>query len=339
MRNPTHNIPEKMLAVRQHKAGDKLVLEEVAVPRPGPGEVLVKMAASPINPSDLGLLKEKKLKGTYPFTPGLEGSGTVMDSGGGLLGTIRKGKRVACSPNPEGDGTWAEYMKTSVMRTVPLPRSVSMEHGAMMLVNPMTAMAFLHLAKEGKHRAIVNNAAASSLGKMLIRLCGEKGIPLINIVRKNEHVTQLRKLGASFVLNSSESSFETELKQLALELDASLFLDAIGGEHCAKLLHAAPPASTLIIYARLSGEFLQTDPGDLIRSDKKIRGFQLGNWLNTKGILFKLKFVSQVKKQLASQLTSHVNREYPISKVEEALSYYKEHMSEGKIILKPTMKI
>ena len=84
---------------------------------------------------------------------------------------------------------------------------------------------------------------------------------------------------------------------------------------------------------------MRTDPLDLIRNGKKIMGFQLGNWLNTKGILFKMKFVSQVKKNLASQLSSHVNREYPISKVDEALSYYREHMSEGKIILKPTMKI
>jgi NADPH:quinone reductase-like Zn-dependent oxidoreductase len=336
MGNLKHHLPEKMLAVRQLKAGGRLVLEEVAVPRPGPGEVLVKMAASPINPSDLGVLKERGLNRAYPFTPGLEGSGTVIESGGGFLGGFRKGKRVACSPQPAGDGTWAEYMKTSVMRTVPLPRSVSMEQGAMMLVNPMTAMAFIHLAREGKHRAMVNNAAASSLGKMLIGLCAEKGIPLINIVRKKEHVTQLRKLGASHVLNSSDGSFETELKQLALQLEASLFLDAIGGEHCAKLLSAAPPASTLIIYARLSGEFLQADPGDLLREDKKIIGFQLGNWLNTKGILFKLKLISQVKKQLISQLSSHVNREYPLKEIEDALSHYKEHMSLGKILIKPT---
>lgn len=324
-----------MLAIRQHEAEGKLLMEKVPVPRPGPGEVLIKIAASPINPSDLALLKGGYMDRSYPFTPGLEGSGTVIESGGGLLGSLRKGKRVACSPDPGADGTWAEYMKTSVMRTVPIPESVSMEQGAMMLVNPMTAMAFLHLATTGRHRALVNNAAASSLGKMLISLCAETGLPLINIVRKEEQRHELHRLGASHILNSSESTFETELKQLAAKLDASLFLDAVGGLQSAKLLAAAPPRSTLIVYARLSGEALQADPGDLIRKDKRIMGFQLGNWLETKGILFKLRFINQVKKQLNGALSSRVNQEYAMTEVEEAIAYYREHMSQGKILLKP----
>jgi NADPH:quinone reductase-like Zn-dependent oxidoreductase len=335
MEKMKNNLPEEMLAVRQHEADGKLLMEKVPVPRPGPGEVLIKIAASPINPSDLGLLKGGYLNRSYPFTPGLEGSGTVIESGGGLLGSLRKGKRVACSPDPEGDGTWAEYMKTSVMRTLPLPGSVSLEQGAMMLVNPMTALAFLHLARKEKHQAMVNNAAASSLGKMLIRLCAEKEIPLINIVRKEEQRLELQSLGAKHVLNSSENSFETELKQLASKLDASLFLDAVGGQQSALLLAAAPPRSTLIVYARLSGETLQADPGDLIRKDKRIMGFQLGNWLNTKGILFKLSFVNQVKKKLSGALFSRVNQEFAMNEVEEAIRYYREHMSEGKILLKP----
>ncbi|MEN8202265.1 MAG: zinc-binding dehydrogenase [Bacteroidota bacterium] len=331
-----HTLPGKMLAIRQHKADGKLILEEVALPRPGPGEVLVRMHASPINPSDLALLKGGYLKRNYPFIPGLEGSGVLVDHGGGLLAGLRKGKRVACTPDPEGDGTWAEYIKTSVMRTVPLPGSISMEQGAMMLVNPMAAMAFLHLARKGKHRAMVNNAAASSLGKMLIRLCAERDLPLINIVRKEEQRNELKNLGASHVLNSSDESFEAELKQLASRLEASLFLDAVGGHQCASLLSAAPPRSTLIAYARLSGDPISADPGDLIREDKKIAGFQLGNWLQTKGILFKLRFINQVKKHMDGALSSHVNQTFALNDVEEAISYYRTHMSQGKIILKTT---
>ena len=180
------DIPEKMLAIRQKEAGGRLSLEELDIPRPGRGDVLVKVDASPINPSDLALLGGGYLQRNYPFTPGLQGSGTVVLSGRGIMPGLRMGKRVACSPSSGGDGTWAEYMVTSAMRTVPLPRNVSMDQGSMMLVNPMTAMAFILLAKEGKHRAMVNNAAASSLGKMLIRMCQRTGIPLINIVRKEE---------------------------------------------------------------------------------------------------------------------------------------------------------
>lgn len=334
-----NNLPETMLAIRQHEADGKLYVENVPLPQPGPGEVLIKMAAAPINPSDLALLKGGYMKRTYPFTPGLEGSGMIVASGRGLLPGLRMGKRVACSPNPEGDGTWAEFMISSVLRTVPLPKSISMEQGAMMLVNPMTVMAFLHMAEEGKHRAMVNNAAASALGKMLIRQAAEKGIPLINIVRKEEHAMELKNMGASFVLNSADASFEADLSKLASKLDASLFLDAVSGSLASLLLRAAPPGSTLLTYARLSGDPLSVDPVELIRGDKKINGFLLGNWLQTKGILFKLKFVKQVKKQLGGTLSTHIHQTFLMNDVEEAIKYYRAHMSQGKILLKTKHKV
>ena len=328
-------IAGTMLAARQKEAGGALSIEEVDIPQPGRGEVLVKMDASPINPSDLALLRGGYLERNYPFTPGLEGSGTVVRSGGGILPGLRMGKRVACSPPSGADGAWAEYMLTSAMHCAPLPRKTALEQGSMMLVNPMTAMAFILLAKEGNHQAMVNNAAASSLGKMLIRICRHKNIALINIVRKKEQVEALKALGATHVLNSSSSTFEQELKQVAEEQKATLFLDAITGSQTSLLLRAAPAGSTLVVYARLSGEDIEVDPGYLIREEKEIVGFQLGNWLQKQSLLFKLKFISQVKKHLSLQLSSHIRYTTPLAQVEEALADYRQNMSEGKIILKP----
>lgn len=332
-RSNRYKVPERMNAIRQHKAGGRLVIESVPVPQPGPGEVLVKMHASPVNPSDLALLTGDYLSRKYPFTPGLEGSGMVVGAGGGLLPGLRIGKRVACTAGSEGDGTWAEYMKTPVMRTIPLPRDLSSEQGAMMLVNPMTAMAFLHIAKKGNHKAIVNNAAASTLGKMLIRLTNQHQIPLINIVRQEEQVSDLKNMGAIHVLNSEKESFESELKQLSYNLGANLFLDAVTGKQTSLLLRAAPKGTTLIAYARLSGDPIVADPGNLIKEEKQIIGFQLGNWLNTKSIFFKLRFVSNVKRHLSDSLSSHINRRMPLDEVEEAISHYRKNMSLGKIIL------
>ncbi len=326
-------IPDKMLAVRQYKAGEKLTVESIDVPRPGPGEVLVKMAASPVNPSDLKLIGGGYLERSYPFTPGLEGSGTVVASGGGLLPRLRMGKQVACTPDPKGDGTWAQYMKTSAMRTVPLPPHIDPVQGSMMLVNPMTAMAFIAMAKTGKHRAMVNNAAASALGRMLIRLTGQYGIPLISIVRQESQVTELKNMGATHVLNSTHDAFETGLTRLSGQLDATLFLDAVTGAQTEQLLRAAPRGATLVAYARLSGEPIRVDPGDLIRDEKRIIGFQLGNWMETKSILYKLRFINRVKKQMGVALTTRVNRQFPLEAVESAISLYREHMSDGKMIL------
>lgn len=333
MKSRGNHLPDQMAAIRQHEPGGALKIEQVSVPRPGPGEVLVKMDASPVNPSDLALLAGGYLERSYPFTPGLEGSGTVVETGSGLFPRLRLGKRVACSPNQGGDGTWAGYMITSAMKTAPLPDHISQKQGSMMLVNPMTAMAFIQIAREGKHRAMVNNAAASSLGKMLIRLTESQGISLINIVRREEQVDTLKELGAIHVLNSTSESFASELKQLAEKLEATLILDAVTGSLSSILLDAAPRGSTLVVYARLSGDPILADPGALITEEKEIIGFQLGNWLHTKGILFKLRFINSVKRQLDSELSSTISRTYPLESAEEAIAHYRENMSDGKIVL------
>jgi NADPH:quinone reductase-like Zn-dependent oxidoreductase len=224
-------------------------------------------------------------------------------------------------------------MLTSAMNVAPLPKHISSEQGSMMLVNPMTAMAFMQLAREGKHRAMVNNAAASALGKMLIRLAKSQGIPLICIVRRKEQVNALKDLGANHVLNSTSASFAEELKKLSEKLGATLVLDAVTGSESAILLDAAPRGSTLLAYARLSGDAMTADPGALIREEKRIAGFQLGNWLQTKGLPFKIRFINRVKKQLDGNLSSQISRTYPLEHAVEAIAHYKDHMSEGKILL------
>jgi NADPH2:quinone reductase len=326
-------IPGMMRSVRQHSAGGALVIESIPVPEPGPGEVLVRMAAAPINPSDLAALSGKTHDQSWPFTPGLEGSGIVVGKGKGLFPALRMGKRVACSPNSGEDGTWAEYMKTSAMKTVPLPGGISQEQGAMMLVNPMTAMAFIQMAIHEGHPAMVNNAAASALGKMLIRLADHYSIPLINIVRNQAQVIPLKGMGATHVLNSSDPSFDQQLHDLSGKLGATLILDAVTGRETQRLLQAVPDGSTLVAYARLSGDPIQADPADLIKHGKKITGFQLGDWLSTKNTAFKLRLINRVKKQLSGCLFTHVQATFSLQEVEQAISLYRENMSKGKVLL------
>jgi NADPH2:quinone reductase len=234
-----------MKAVRQAEAGGRLLIETVPLPEPGPGQVLVRMAASPINPSDLASIREPYMVSSWPFTPGLEGSGTVVRAGKGLLPALRKGKRVACSPDPGGDGTWAEYLLTSALRTVPLPAKVGFDQGSMLLVNPMTAMAFIHMARRGRHGAMVNNAGASSLGRMLIRLTTHYGIPLISIVRREDQVEALKTEGAVHVLNSSDPSFEADLRDVSGRLGATLVLDAVTGPETGRLLRRIHPGGSV----------------------------------------------------------------------------------------------
>lgn len=328
-----------MKAVRQESPGGKPVIESIPVPRPGKGQVLVRMHASPVNPSDLALLKGGYMERNYPFTPGLEGSGEVVESGGGILARLRVGKRVACSPEPKGDGTWAEYMVTSATRTSPLPKGTSPEQGSMMLVNPMTALVLMKIARQGHYAAVVNNAAASAMGKMLIRLARQNNMPLINIVRKEDQVRTLTEMGAGVVLNSADPAFVETLKQHCSRPGPILFLDAVGGDHAARLLEAATKGSRMICYARLSGDPLLIEPVALMQEGVTIEGFQLGNWLNTQSILSKLKLLGQVKKALPEVLSSPVHRTVPMEEVEQAIVGYRENMSAGKVILTMTVPL
>ena len=324
-----------MRAVRLQRPGGELRIESLPLPGPGPGQVLVKIGAAPINPSDLAILRGNTPALRTPWTPGLEGSGTVVKAGKGLIPALRKGKRVACTPDPGGDGTWAEYMVTSAMRCSPLPSEVTLEQGSMMLINPMTALAFIDIARKEQHRALVNNAAASALGKMLLGLSKKYRLPLICIVRKQEHADELVQLGAEYVLNSSSEHFREELHRLAIELDATLFLDAVTGEQTSLLLETAPKGSRLIAYARLSGENMSVDPALLIREDKQLSGFYLANWLRTKNLLSKIRFLSRVGSMLNGTLASKIRLTMPLEQAEEAVSLYTGNMSAGKIILMP----
>jgi NADPH:quinone reductase-like Zn-dependent oxidoreductase len=329
-----YTIPLSMKAVMQIEAGGELISKEVPVPKPHKGEVLVKMAASPMNPSDLSFLKGTYVqKPNYPVLPGIEGSGLVVASGGGVLANLRKGKRVTCSSSEGNGGAWAEYMVTSAMRVIPIKKEISMEQGAMLIVNPMTALAFINIAKEGKHKAIVNNAAASVLGRMMIRICIKEGIPLISIVRKAEQVAELKNMGAEFVLNSSKPNFENELKELTHQLNATLLLDAVAGDQTSKLIENSPDGSCEMVYSNMSGEAFSIEPRTLIQGNKSIQNFYLGNWAKTRSLLQTLKAAGQAQSLSGNELGSRIQKKFSIENANDALAFYTENMTGGKVVL------
>ena len=215
------NIPNEMTAVvlDSYTGVNALRIERRPVPMPGPNEVLVKVAATPINPSDLTFLEGLYgFKKPTPVVPGFEGSGTVVSVGSGMMGRYLNGKRVACVSQEQGGGVWAEYMVTSTSLAFPLDSSVSLEQGAMSVTNPLTAMAFLTLAKEGHCKAIVQTAAASALGQMVNRLCKNEGIQMINIVRREAQKELLKEQGAEIVMNSNDANFSQQLRDVCLTI-------------------------------------------------------------------------------------------------------------------------
>ena len=308
-------VPDEMTAVilDSFTGHEALRVEQRPVPRPGKDEVLVKVAASPINPSDLAYLEGKYgFKNLPPVIPGGEGSGTVVAVGPGMAGRYFLGKRVACLSHGNGSGMWAEYVVSSAMGGVlPLHRSVSLEQGAMSMINPLTASAFLEIAKKGGRKTIVLTAAASSLGQMVNRLCRSQGVQVINVVRREAQVALLKEQGATIILNSSENDFDQQLHDACHQADTHLAFDAVAGPMTRQLLDALPEHSRVTVYSCLSYEAPQVGPDHIIFEDKAVNGFWLGPWMNNMNLLQILMLWRRAQKLMAVELKSEVRAQYP----------------------------
>lgn len=232
-------------------AGGALTLElaDVDFPEPTGGQVLVKMEAAPINPSDLAILtgaadfenaeyspgkvvaqmaepflSGQKARHGQRLPAGNEGAGTVVATGDADHAKALMGQRVACVPG----NAFSQYAIADAAMCLPLGDH-SAEAGASSFVNPMTALGFAENAKMDGAKALIHTAGASNLGQMLTKICQEDGLGLVNIVRKAEHVELLKGLGSTHVVNSSDDDFMAQLRSAIDETDAFYGFDPIGG--------------------------------------------------------------------------------------------------------------
>jgi NADPH:quinone reductase-like Zn-dependent oxidoreductase len=313
-----------------------LTVEEIPTPELMRGQVLVKMTAAPINPSDLVFLRNLYgVKKKLPVVPGFEGSGTVEASNAGPCGRWLIGKRVAARAPEDGNGTWAEYMAVDSKGVIPLRKDVTFEQGASLLVNPLTAWTLLKRAKKERQSGFVQTAAASALGLMMERLARRWDLVSINIVRRREQGERMKRGGAVHVLDSSAAGFENQLQILCGKHKIRLAFDAVGGELSARVTSAMPRGSKMIVYGALSGDNCQMNPHSLIFEGKRMEGFWVSDWIKTIGFLSKLKMAAGVQKLLATDLSTQVQARFPLEKVQEAIALYKEKRSEGKVLLIP----
>jgi NADPH:quinone reductase-like Zn-dependent oxidoreductase len=237
------------------KSGElTLSLVEMPIPEPAADQVVVKVEATPINPSDLGLLigpadmSTAKASGSgadikvtakvpehaLPFIAarldqampvGNEGAGTVIKAGSSEAAQALLGKTVSAV----GGSMYSQYRLLKTTDCQPLPAGTTAAEGASWFVNPLTALGMTETMKREGHKALVHTAAASNLGQMLNKICLEDGIPLVNIVRSAEQANLLRGIGAKHVVDSTSASFTEELTQALVETGATIAFDAIGG--------------------------------------------------------------------------------------------------------------
>ncbi len=297
------------------KSGElEVSLLQVDVPEPAADEVVVRVEATPINPSDLGLLfgaadmSSAKASGTaqqpvitapvpeaamramagrldQSMPVGNEGAGVVVKTGSSDAAKALLGKTVAMI----GGAMYAQYRTIKARDCMALPAGATAADGASCFVNPLTSLGMVETMRREGHKALVHTAAASNLGQMLNRICIKDGIALVNIVRSTEQTALLRGIGAKYICDSTSPTFMDDLTQVLIETGATIAFDAIGGGKLAgQILTAMEVAAnrTAKVYSRYGSDVykqvyiyggLDTGPTVINRSFGMTWG--VGGWL------------------------------------------------------------
>src|SRR5256714_2075046 len=331
------------------KSGDlEISLVSVPTPEPGPDEVVVRVEAAPINPSDLGLLvgaadmATAKLSGTKEspaitakvseagmkamagrldesMPVGNEGAGVVIKTGSSDAAKALMGKTVAMI----GGAMYSQYRCLRVAECLPLPAGTTPAEGASCFVNPLTALGMTETMEREGHKALVHTAAASNLGQMLNKICQEDGIGLVNIVRSAEQAKLLYGIGAKHVIDSTSATFTEELTQALVETGATIAFDAIGGGKLASQILTCMEVAlnkTAKEYSRYGSTThkqvyiygsLNTAPVELMRNYGMAWG--VGGWLLTPflqkiGRSEQVRLRERVVKSLKTTFTSHYTK-------------------------------
>jgi len=327
----------------------ELSLASVPIPEPGPNEVVVSMQASPINPSDIGLLfsaadmsrasasgtadrpvvtapiAEAALKSLAPrldvsMPVGNEGAGLVVVAGVSEAAQALMGKTVAVL----GGAMYSQYRCIAADQCLVLPEGATAADGASCFVNPLTALGMVETMRREGHRALVHTAAASNLGQMLNRICLADGLALVNIVRKPEQEALLRSIGATYVCDASAPSFMTDLTDALAATGATIAFDATGGGRLAGQILGAMEAAvnrTAKEYSRYGSTThkqvyiyggLDTAPTEFVRNFGM--AWSMGGWLlfpfmQKIGAAAAQGLKQRVASELKTTFASHYSRE------------------------------
>lgn len=330
-----------MRALRFDRFGepaDVLHIADAAPAEPGRNEVRVRMRLAPINPSDLMVVRGKYGKlPTLPATPGFEGMGVVEQSGGGLIPWLRglkPGRRVAVVLG-EG-GSWQESVIVSARQAIPLPDAIPDEQAASFFVNPITALVMTrHLLKTDNGAVLVQTAAGSALGRMVIRLARRLDFKVINLVRRREQIAELEALGAWKVLCTRDADTVERIRELTGGKGAEYGLDAVGGATGLAAFKGLGTGGRLVVYGTLSGEPIPVDPRELISLNKTVEGFWLGPWVRRQGVFTMLKLFRQVKRLMIEDvLTSPIAEIVPLERHADAVALAEKPGKPGKVLLR-----
>ena len=279
------------------------------------------MDATTVNPSDRIRLSGAAFSKPLPAIGGIEGTGRVIKAQGENVQEW-VGKRVCFITT--GSGTWASYCVTTPFLTFEIDDEVELNSAASGVVNPLTVIGMVEIFKERKLNGLIHTAAASSLGRMLNKICQKESIPLLNIVRREEQANLLKAEGAKNVLVTT-GDWESQYKEYIGKGFDCIF-DAIGGGETTKiLLENMPLKSGIFLYGTLEGKPLIFDAVQKIQMGQKIEGFIAGNWWAQAPEETKTRVRAKYSQYLKGELSTKLLKEVTFSKVEEAVGLSVTH--------------
>lgn len=319
---------------------DVLRPRDLPDPVPPPGHVRVRMLASPINPSDL-----MTVRGVYgqrpslPAIPGYEGVGVVEANGGGLFGKALVGRRVAVL-NRAG-GNWAERAVVPANQCVPLPADLPVEQAAMFFVNPATAYVMTRkVLAVGRGEWLLQSAAGSSLGKMVVRLARHEGFKTLNVVRRAEQVDELKALGADAVVafdgdRDDPRSLTEQVLKIVGSTPVRHAIDPVGGTTGSGMIGCLRDGGRMLAFGSLSPGPTAFEPRDLLTHDVKIEGFWLARWMAKASLPRRLATVRKVANLMrAGVLVNDVGRAFSLDEIADAVRHSEAKARGGKAWLR-----
>jgi NADPH:quinone reductase-like Zn-dependent oxidoreductase len=317
--------PEEVLQVR-----------DVPEPAPGRGEVRVRMIASPINPSDLLVVR-----GQYgrlpplPATPGFEGVG-VVEAGSGLLARRVMGRRVAVLNS--GDGNWKEHVVIPARQAVPVPKELTDEQAATFFVNPASALVMTrHVLRVPPGAWLLQTAAGSTLGRMIVRLGQRYGFRTLNVVRRREQAEELLRLGGTAAVATNDESLTERVQALTGGEGVRFALDAVGGATGSEVVRSLGRGGQMIVYGTLAGEPMSIDSRVLMVGKKRVEGFWLSEWVREQKPWTMLFLFRKIGKLIRDGvLVSEVGQSFALTDIRAAVRQAALPGRQGKVLLRMT---
>jgi len=317
----THGNPTEVLRV-----------VEQPWPKPGAEEVVVKMAAAPINPADLNSIEGKyPIRPALPATPGMEGTGIVVELGSAVR-DLEVGSQVIL---PHGLGTWREACAVAANKLVAVPPEIEPIQAAMLKVNPITAWRMLHdFVSLQRGEWVIQNAANSAAGRCVIQIAHELGYKTVNIVRRAELIDELRAEGGDVIVVDGEN-VRDEVAKATERAPIRLALNAVGGENALRMAKTLASDATIVTYGAMSLEPICIPNGMLIFKNLRFTGFWVNKWYEAASPTERAEtFRPLFKMTQRGLLRAKVEKTYSLSEAKTAIEHASQNKRSGKIVFR-----